>query len=50
MSPRIVLVLGGGWRNLRVKDLQCKPCSYQTDIPNNDLGFRTFRNAREPAG
>lgn len=39
-------IFGFGWRNKRSKGIP--DCHRQpVGIPNNDLGFRTFRNYRE---
>lgn len=42
----IVVIEGNGWRNRR-RPVRCPSDHQPTDSPNNDLGFRTFRNARE---
>lgn len=48
MNETIVeAITGGGWRNRTARAAHCRAVPQSTDVPNNDIGFRTFRNARE---
>lgn len=47
-EPTIEAITGGGWRNRSARPVHCKTIPQSADVPNNDLGFRTFRNSREP--
>ena len=46
-DPNIETMAGGGWRNCRAHGVRCRAILAHTYTPNNDLGFRTFRNFRE---